>query len=53
MWEISILKDRNAGRRPWKSSEKAISGEGSKLMKAEGTGKLYVADSGKKFVSFT
>ncbi|ASK29923.1 hypothetical protein CEY12_07305 [Chryseobacterium sp. T16E-39] len=28
--------------------KKAISGEGTKLMKAEGTGKLYVADSGKK-----
>lgn len=28
--------------------KKAISGEGSKLMKAEGTGKLYVADGGKK-----
>ncbi|MCJ8155336.1 AIM24 family protein [Chryseobacterium sp. SSA4.19] len=28
--------------------KKAISGEGSKLMKAEGTGKLYVADEGKK-----
>jgi uncharacterized protein (AIM24 family) len=28
--------------------KKAISGEGAKLMKAEGTGKLYVADSGKK-----
>ncbi|RMZ59645.1 AIM24 family protein [Chryseobacterium nematophagum] len=28
--------------------KKVVSGEGSKLMKAEGTGKLYVADSGKK-----
>jgi uncharacterized protein (AIM24 family) len=28
--------------------KKAISGEGAKLMKAEGTGKLYVADAGKK-----
>jgi uncharacterized protein (AIM24 family) len=28
--------------------KKAISGEGARLMKAEGTGKLYVADSGKK-----
>lgn len=28
--------------------KKAISREGSKLMKAEGTGRLYVADSGKK-----
>lgn len=28
--------------------KKAISGEGSKLMKASGTGRLYVADSGKK-----
>ncbi|WP_419870441.1 AIM24 family protein [Chryseobacterium sp. CT-SW4] len=28
--------------------KKAISGEGTRLMKAEGTGKLYVADSGKK-----
>jgi uncharacterized protein (AIM24 family) len=28
--------------------KKAISGEGSKLMKAEGNGKLYVADAGKK-----
>ncbi|KAB1230895.1 AIM24 family protein [Chryseobacterium viscerum] len=28
--------------------KKAISGEGAKLMKAEGTGKLYVADFGKK-----
>lgn len=28
--------------------KKAISGEGTKLMKAEGSGKLYVADSGKK-----
>lgn len=28
--------------------KKAISGEGTKLMKAEGTGRLYVADNGKK-----
>ncbi len=28
--------------------KKAISGEGSKLMKAEGSGRLYVADNGKK-----
>ncbi|WP_294247631.1 AIM24 family protein [uncultured Chryseobacterium sp.] len=28
--------------------KKAISGEGARLMKAEGTGKLYVADEGKK-----
>lgn len=28
--------------------KKAISGEGARLMKAEGTGKLYVADDGKK-----
>lgn len=28
--------------------KKAISGEGTKLMKAEGTGKLYVADAGKR-----
>ncbi|MBB6370549.1 AIM24 family protein [Chryseobacterium shigense] len=28
--------------------KKAISGEGAKLMKAEGSGKLYVADAGKK-----
>lgn len=28
--------------------KKAVSGEGTKLMKAEGTGRLYVADSGKK-----
>ena len=28
--------------------KKAISGEGARLMKAEGTGKLYVADAGKK-----
>lgn len=28
--------------------KKAISGEGTKLMKAEGTGRLYLADSGKK-----
>jgi len=28
--------------------KKAISGEGAKLMKAEGTGRLYVADGGKK-----
>lgn len=28
--------------------KKAISGEGSKLMKAEGSGRLYVADAGKR-----
>jgi len=28
--------------------KKAISGEGTKLMKAEGSGRLYVADNGKK-----
>ncbi|SHK72983.1 AIM24 family protein [Chryseobacterium polytrichastri] len=28
--------------------KKAISGEGSKLMKAEGTGRLYIADAGKR-----
>ena len=28
--------------------KKAISGEGTKLMKAEGTGRLYVVDNGKK-----
>lgn len=28
--------------------KKAISGEGAKLMKAEGTGRLYLADEGKK-----
>ena len=28
--------------------KKAISGEGTQLMKAEGTGRLYVADNGKK-----
>lgn len=28
--------------------KKAISGEGTRVMKAEGTGRLYVADSGKK-----
>jgi len=28
--------------------KKAVSGEGTKLMKAEGSGRLYVADSGKK-----
>lgn len=28
--------------------KKALTGEGAKLMKAQGTGRLYVADSGKK-----
>lgn len=31
--------------------KKAISGEGSRLMKAEGSGKLYVADEGKRYGS--
>src|SRR5690606_16369232 len=28
--------------------KKTLTGEGAKLMKAEGTGRLYVADGGKK-----
>jgi uncharacterized protein (AIM24 family) len=31
-----------------KMFKKALTGEGASLMKAEGTGKLYLADQGKK-----
>ena len=30
--------------------KKAVSGEGTRLTKAEGTGKVYLADSGKKVI---
>lgn len=35
-----------------KMFKKAFTGEGTALMKAEGTGKLYLADQGKKIVIF-